>query len=86
MRLFGGFIALAGTVLAANAAQDTALKDELKQLQGTWRMVSHLVDGKPDKALKDALRFVAGDKFTIKKDDKTLRAGTMKLDPTKKPK
>lgn len=49
-------------------------------------MVSHLVNGKPDEVLKDAVRVVEGDKFFIKKGDKTLRAATMKLDPTKNPK
>jgi uncharacterized protein (TIGR03067 family) len=69
----------------AGAAQDATTR-ELEQLQGTWQMVSHEVDGKPDEALKDAVRVVKGDKFTIKQGDKVLRAATMKLDPTRTPK
>jgi len=86
MKLQWGLIVLAGMVLTANGAQDAGVKKELDQLQGTWQMVSHEVDGKPDDALKGAMRVVEGDKFTIKKGDKVLRAATIKLDPTKKPK
>jgi uncharacterized protein (TIGR03067 family) len=79
-------IATVGVLLAADAPQDAAVKKELDQLQGTWQMVSHEVNGKPDDTLKGTVRVVEGDKFTIKKGDKVLRVGTMKLDPTKKPK
>jgi uncharacterized protein (TIGR03067 family) len=85
MRVRWLLIATAGVFLAADAPQDAAVRKELEQLQGTWQMVSHEVDGKPDEALRGAVRVVEGDKFTIKMGDKTLRAGTMKLDPTKKP-
>jgi uncharacterized protein (TIGR03067 family) len=44
------------------------------------------VDGKTDDALEGAVRVVEGDKFTIKVGDKAMRAATMKLDPSKKPK
>jgi uncharacterized protein (TIGR03067 family) len=87
MRVRCLLIATASVLLvAATAPQDSAVKNELEQLQGTWQMVSHEVDGKPDEALKGAVRVVEADKFTIKKGDKTLRAATMKLDPTKEPK
>jgi uncharacterized protein (TIGR03067 family) len=86
MKLQWGLVAFGVMALAADGAEDDAVKKELNKLQGTWQMVSHEVDGKPDTALKGAMRFVEGDKFTIKKDDKVMRAATMKLDPTKKPK
>jgi uncharacterized protein (TIGR03067 family) len=79
-------IATAGLLLAADAPQKADVKKEVKQLQGTWQMVSHQVDGKPDEALKGAVRVVKGRRFTIRKGDKVLRAGRMKLDPSKEPK
>jgi uncharacterized protein (TIGR03067 family) len=75
-----------GVMLASSGVQADDAKKDLEQLQGTWQMVSHEVDGKPDEALKGAVRVVEGDKFTIKKGDEVLRTATMKLDPTKKPK
>ena len=78
-------IAVAGLLVAAGVPQDAAVEKELEQLQGTWQMVSHEMNGRPDDALKGATRVVEGDRFTIKKGDEILRSATMKLDPTKEP-
>lgn len=86
MKLFIGLMALAGMVLAVSAAEDPAAKEGVAQLQGKWKMVSHQVDGKQDAALKGAIRVVKGDSFTIMRDDKVMREGTIKLDPSKDPK
>jgi uncharacterized protein (TIGR03067 family) len=48
-------------------------------------MVSHEVNGAPDKAMEGAIRVVTGDAFTIRKGEKVMRAATLKLDPTKSP-
>lgn len=78
-------LAVVGLVAYAQGAQDNAVQQELKRLQGKWQMVSHVVDGKADPALKGAIRVVEGERFTILRGDKILRKAIMKLDPTKKP-
>ncbi len=69
-------------LLAADAA-----KDDPKDIQGTWTIVSGERGGEvtPADALKDATVIFAGNKFTAKINDRT-REGTFKLDPAKKPK
>jgi uncharacterized protein (TIGR03067 family) len=67
-------------------AEDTGA-DVLKKIQGTWRFVSHEMDGKPapkDEVAKQTITF-AGDKWTVRGDGKVIQAGTHHFDPAKKP-
>jgi uncharacterized protein (TIGR03067 family) len=75
-------------VVQARQAPDkeVAAKKEFEKLQGNWRMVSVECAGKPQETPKDALATVAGDQFTTKSGKEVVRAGTLKLDPTQKPK
>jgi uncharacterized protein (TIGR03067 family) len=64
-------------------------KKEAEKLQGTWKLVSLVVDGKEatkGDIKKEQEMMVEGDKFTSTVDDKHSFKGTFKLDPTKKPK
>lgn len=74
------FLAAAGTVPADG-------QDDLKKLEGTWRFVSHEMQGKaatPEQLEKMSITF-AGDKFAVSVDGKVVQAGMNKLDPAKKP-
>jgi uncharacterized protein (TIGR03067 family) len=82
---------IAGVSLAAVAgdAKEEAVKKELQSLKGTWRPVSREVDG--TKTSEDDLKGViilrdeAG-MFSVRRGDQVVVDGTIKIDPTKKPK
>jgi uncharacterized protein (TIGR03067 family) len=62
---------------------------ELKRLEGTWEMVSSVVDGKtvtPPEAERGKVVFQADGSFTAEVGGKVVRAGTMVVDPDKTPK
>ena len=68
-------------------AADDAKKD-LAKLQGTWSYAS-FVDPNHDKMPAEQLKKMsitfAGDKWTIKEDDRVVVWGTQKLDPSRTP-
>src|SRR5262249_34112963 len=72
----------------AFAADDDQAKKDLKALQGTWTYGSHTVNGKqtPEENYKDMTLTIKDEKWEVKKGDKVVLAGTVKLDPSKKPK
>jgi uncharacterized protein (TIGR03067 family) len=79
-------IVIAGFLVAADAKEDK----ELKNLQGTWKVVSGETGGVkvPADKLKDAVLVIDGDKFIMtdrgkEKEGKTL---TFKIDLSKRPK
>ena len=78
---------LASALAAGVSAQDPG-KDDLKRLEGTWRMVSGEADGKkaPEEELKKIKVIFKGDAYTVMSDGRVEEKGTQKLDPTKKPK
>jgi uncharacterized protein (TIGR03067 family) len=73
-------------LMAAEDPKD-AVKKEYDKFEGTWRMESFLMDGKPS-PIKDFADF----KMTLKGETFTTdgaegkSSGTYKVDPTKKPK
>ena len=70
-------------------ADDKAdVEKEFKKFQGVWTFESIEAGGKkaPADQLKGATITFAGDKFTVKKGDEVIQAGTQKLDPSKSPK
>lgn len=82
-------LALTAVMLAGadNPKADVG-KKELQKLQGTWVAVSREENGQrvPPEELKHITVSFRGDKFTVRRGDKVIQAGTQKLDPTKKPK
>jgi uncharacterized protein (TIGR03067 family) len=58
---------------------------EMKLLQGTWRIIYHETAGVEDSQEIIWELEVKGDSFTLTADSTTTR-GTIKLDPSKKPK
>jgi uncharacterized protein (TIGR03067 family) len=61
-------------------------RDDLKALEGTWDLIYFERDGKEVKLQKDTQAINTGDKFVVKRGEEVIAAGTMKLDPSKKPK
>ena len=74
-----GFLFAAERLAAADKEQD--------KFQGTWSFVSHEADGNASTAadLENQTITFAGDKFTVKRGDEVIQAGTQKLDATKTP-
>src|SRR5262245_43423151 len=75
-----------GALIAADA--QNAQKD-LQNLEGTWQLVSGERDGKKftDEEVKKTKLFIKGDTFRIPGTDVgTSQDGTIKIDPSKKPK
>jgi uncharacterized protein (TIGR03067 family) len=86
MRQTCGVVALLTLALVGcNATADDA-KDDLKALEGTWDLIHFERDGKEVKLQKDTRAINTGAKFVVKRGDEVIAAGTMKVDPSKKPK
>jgi len=79
-------LAVAALALAAQPPAADA-KKELEKFQGTWTVVSIEAAGKkvPDAEFKDIRLTYKDDKYTFKLGD-DVREGTIKIDPTQKPK
>jgi uncharacterized protein (TIGR03067 family) len=79
----------AGLVLATTSEQAGDQQD-LQKLQGTWKLVSAMQDGKPlpDEKVKQTTIVFQGDSFRFpgSAEYATSKEGTIKIDPTKKPK
>ncbi len=79
---------LAGTGLwAADDTQNATANQELKKLQGTWRVVAMERDGQkvPEADFKDRRSIVQGHSYTEKKGDEVVEKGTFQIDTTHKP-
>jgi uncharacterized protein (TIGR03067 family) len=81
-------VVLAVGLLAGAGGQKDAGQDELKKFEGTWRFKSAEAEGNPVPAdqLKDQWVTFQGDRFTLKQGNQEIRAGTLRLDPSKIPK
>ena len=81
-------VAVAFTAVAFAADDDQAKKD-LKALEGTWQYTSQVEDGKEteeEKLKAVTVTITADGKWEVKHEGKTFLEGTVKLDPSKKPK
>jgi uncharacterized protein (TIGR03067 family) len=76
-----GAVALA--LLVGNTDGGEAKKKS--KLEGTWKPVSVIKNGKDEPDKKDHSLTFAGDTFTIKEGDKVEIQGTFKTDKSKKP-
>jgi uncharacterized protein (TIGR03067 family) len=73
---------VAGLLIAADAKDDAA-KEEMKKFQGSWDTTAE-VNGK--KLPDPATVIIKDNTYTVKVKDKKLEEGTLKVDPSKKPK
>src|SRR5215217_6486567 len=81
-----GLLTLCGSRTRADDKADAAA--DLKKFQGTWTTESSEMGGNkvPADMLKGLTVTFTGDKFAVKFGDEVALAGSMKLDPSKKPK
>ena len=81
--------AFSAALLAASALlfSTIAQADDLKAMEGTWKVESAEANGKKVESdeLKEIVVKITGDRYEVKVKDK-LDAGTLKLDETQKPK
>ena len=66
--------------------QESTAQDAKTELEGTWELIRFERDGKEIKPQKDTKLVITGAMFVVKVGDKVIAGGTIKLDPTKKPK
>ena len=70
-------------------ANGEAVAKDLQAFKGTWRLSSKEVNGKKfsEEEIKDVIATADGSgKVTVRRGDQVIGEGTVKLDPTKKPK
>jgi len=82
-------VALAtATISLTCAADDSAVKKDIAQLQGEWTMVSGSADGQamPDEMRKQMKRVCKGDELTVTMGGQVFIKAKITLDPSKKPK
>ena len=76
------------SLTAAGDDKDKAIKEDRKEYEGTWQVVSLEVDGNKS-AEEDAKKITvindADGKWAIEVEGKVIARGTSEIDPTKKP-
>jgi len=77
-----------GPNLTASDAIGSVSDQDLEWLQGTWRSIAMVLDGRgiPPAALEHRRIIVIDDKYVVVDGDRTLRRGTLRIDATKTPK
>ena len=74
---------------AAGDANEEAVAKDLQAFKGTWRLSSKEEDGKKfsEEEIKDVIGTIDGSgKVSVRRGDKVINEGTVKLDPTTNPK
>jgi uncharacterized protein (TIGR03067 family) len=87
MRRHALLVLSAGLLIAADAKNDDFAKKELKDLSGTYVMVSgeSKAEKLSEESIKEAKLVMDGDKYTATFGGDAVK-GTLKIDPTKAPK
>jgi uncharacterized protein (TIGR03067 family) len=81
--------AAVGSLAAGGEAKEAAVAKDLQALKGTWRMSSKEENGKKlsEEAIKDVIATWDGSgRCTVRRGDRVIGAGAVKLDATKQPK
>jgi uncharacterized protein (TIGR03067 family) len=96
MRRFGvavlaivSLFAPVGSLAADGAAREEAVAKDLQAFKGTWRLSSKEEDGKKfsEEEIEDFIGTIDGSgKVSVRHGDKVINEGTVKLNPTEKPK
>src|SRR5439155_8046196 len=76
-------------LVAAATADEDAVKEEMKRLEGTWQLVSAVKDGKetPEEVVKKIRVVIKDGKHTVHfGKDTAAKEIPFRIDPTKKPK
>jgi uncharacterized protein (TIGR03067 family) len=87
MRLAWLALGVTGLLIAAESPKGDAQKD-LDRMQGSWVATSGEAKGNalPDEQVKQTKFVLKGDKYSYTIGDAYQEEGTLKIDPTKKPK
>ena len=95
MRRFGvavlasiSLFAAVGSLAADGEAKEEAVAKDLQAFKGTWRLSFKEEDGKKFSVeeIKDVIATANGKgRVSVRRGDKVIGGGTIKLDPTKKP-
>jgi len=74
--------------MAATTAVGSDSERDLESLQGTWRSIAMIIDGRriPPAALEHRRIIVIDDRYAVVDGDRTLRRGALKIDATTMPK
>jgi uncharacterized protein (TIGR03067 family) len=96
MRMIGAAVLATASLFAVvrsqaadGEAKEEAVAKELQAFKGTWRLRSREVDGKTfgEEEIKGVIGAIDGSgTFSVRRGDKTIGAGAVKLDPTTNPK
>ena len=85
MKRIAGLLALSVAVVMGPAARGDAAADDWKKLAGTWKVDAATLNGDDAKAmLKDAVLTIEEGKYKLQLG--VTDAGTLAIDPNKKPK
>ncbi|HEV3138047.1 MAG TPA: TIGR03067 domain-containing protein [Pirellulales bacterium] len=81
------WIAMVAVLFLLGAAQEDPVKDELKKLEGTYKMVRGEEGGQPlsEEIVKTAKLTITGDKHVVQLGSETIN-GTHTVNPLEKPK
>jgi uncharacterized protein (TIGR03067 family) len=75
----------AGLLLAAGDPQENAVRQELENLRGRWKLISWGEEPMPQE-FQATLTFFLGDRYWIQLPDRDQGEGTYRIDPAFKPK
>jgi uncharacterized protein (TIGR03067 family) len=80
------YILIAGGVLSPVADDPKGDKNDLVRLQGTWKVVSMIDDGKeaPPEKIKGARLIFESDRYALRGGEESFR-GSFRIEPGKKP-
>ncbi len=82
----GVFLTTMSAIATADDAQNEAIKNDRKQIEGTWRIAELIVNGVPAKE-QDARKLNGNDgTWSLLAEGKEINEGTSTFDPLKKPK
>jgi uncharacterized protein (TIGR03067 family) len=76
-----GFTAAADYAVADDAAADGAVAEAMKKIEGTWRVVSRIIDGEkaPQEELKDRRLVIKDGTWTRYEGEEVAGTGTFKI-------
>jgi uncharacterized protein (TIGR03067 family) len=71
----------------ARGGDDDAVKAELQRVAGTWRLTLIEKDGSkvPDDEVKQNKLVITGEQYTVRRGDRIIEKGTVRIDPTRTP-
>jgi uncharacterized protein (TIGR03067 family) len=89
MNLYEFLVLTAGLLACSGGAQGPAAQQDMRQLEGIWKVVAAETDGKkvpPEDLGRYQLLIESGGRMTAFRDGKITLQGSMTLDPARMPK